>query len=208
MNFFPRHIFSGKSLNVSYDGICFEADKYCIKFGQKIKLQTCFYDGDYIFNATGNIRWMNINDDLPGSMNIGVKLIKTNHYNIWCRKVDAALSLNRLNDIQPNSYYVDSVLPPPAWETVYGPVKFTGKGFGKKDYIKTIEFGNTFLSGDKVIIQGKSFEVFKSGGWIKYEGSDEITIKSNNKSGYIGVKANKGQVITVEVRRLGDLPGI
>ena len=207
-NFFQRHSFSGKSLNVSYDGICFETNNNCLEVGQKIKLRTRFCDGDYFFKSTGNIRWMNINDDLPGSMNIGVKLIKTSYYNIWCRKVDATLSLIRLNDIQPNSCYVDTVLPPPAWETIYGPVEFTGKGFGKKEYIKTIEFGNAFLSGDKVIIKGESFEVFKSGRWIKYEGSDEITIKSKDKSGYVGVKANKGQVITVEVKRLGDLQSI
>ena len=208
LNFFQRYSFSGKSLNVSYDGMCFETSNTCLEVGQNIKLGTCFYDGDYLFKATGNIRWMNRNDDFPGSMNIGVKFIKTSYYNIWCRKVDTALSLNRLHNIQPVSCSGDTVLPPPAWETVDGPVEFKGKGFGKKDYIKTVEFGNNFLSGDKVIIKGESFEVFKSGEWIKYEGRAEIIHKSKATSGYLGVKTNKGQVITVEVKRLVDLPSI
>ena len=208
MNFFQRYSFLGKSLNVSYDGICFKTSSNCLEVGQKIKLGTCFYDGDYLFKATGNVRWMNINDDPPGSMNIGVKLIKTSYYNIWCRKVDAALSLNRLHDIQPISCNADAVLPSQAWETVYGPVEFKGKGFGKKNYIKTVKFGNNCLSGDKVIIKGESFEVFKSRGWVKYKGNAEIIPKSNVTSGYIGVKTDKGQVITVEVKRLGDLQSI
>ena len=103
LKFFPRYSFLGKSLNVSYDGICFEAIINCLKVGQNINLRTCFYDGDYLFKATGNIRWMDINDDFPGSMNIGVKFIKTSKYHIWCRNVDKALSLDRLHDIKPTS---------------------------------------------------------------------------------------------------------
>ena len=102
-DFFQRYSFSGKSLNISHDGICFETNINSLEVGQKIKLVTCFYDGDYLFKATGDIRWMKINDDFPKSMNIGVKLIKTSKYNLWCKKVDSALSLKRLQDIQPIS---------------------------------------------------------------------------------------------------------
>ena len=103
LNTFQRYSFSGKSINISHEGICFESSINSLEVGQNIKLATNFYDGDYLFKATGNIRWMNKNDDFPGSTKMGVRLIKINNYDKWCRKVDTALAFSRLHDIPPVS---------------------------------------------------------------------------------------------------------
>ena len=101
--FFQGYSFKGESLNISYDGMCFETKLNGLKVGQEIKLETCVCEGDCIFRMKGKICWINSNDNFPRSMNVGVKLIKTRRYDLWRRRVDKMLSLARLSDIEPFS---------------------------------------------------------------------------------------------------------
>jgi tetratricopeptide (TPR) repeat protein len=96
---------------------------------------------------------------------------------------------------------VDAVFPPPTWKTVFGPKKYTGNGFGKKDYIKTAEYGKDILYGDKTVVTGNTFKV-DNNGWQDYSTKYEGISKSTETGVYLGVMAAKGEKFTVEVQRL------
>lgn len=85
---FQNHSFEGQSLDISYDGLCIKTNANGFKAGQKLKLSAWRYKGDFPIKATGKICWTDSNNDTPGSLNIGIKLIRTRHYSLWCEIVD------------------------------------------------------------------------------------------------------------------------
>ena len=92
---FQSHFFEGQSLNMSYDGLCIKTRSNGFKAGQNIQLGTRLYKGDFLLKARGKICWVNSDLESPDSVNIGIKLIKTRHYNLWCKRVDEALSITK-----------------------------------------------------------------------------------------------------------------
>ena len=92
---FRSHFFEGQSLNLSYDGLCIQTKSNGFKTGQNVKFGTRLYKGDFLLKAKGKICWVNSNFESPESINIGIKLIKTRHYNLWCKRVDEALSITK-----------------------------------------------------------------------------------------------------------------
>ena len=98
-NLFQRHTFEGKIKNISYNGLCIKTSPNGFRVDQKIRFGTWLYEGDFLLKAVGKICWINSNNDSPETMNIGIELIRTRHYNQWCRRVDRALSLAKPHDM-------------------------------------------------------------------------------------------------------------
>ena len=97
--------------------------------------------------------------------------------------------------------------PPPAktWQTVYGPKEFTGIGYKKGEFgdggIRTVQYNQDMIYGDKVIITGKSFEVWR-GQWKKYNERVEIINKNSNGHGFLFARASLNKKITIAIKRL------
>ena len=90
---FQSHSFEGHSLNLSYDGLCIQTSSNGFKAGQKLRFGTSLYKGDFSLKARGKICWVSSHDSSEGTINIGVKLMRTRHYDLWCKRVDEALLL-------------------------------------------------------------------------------------------------------------------
>jgi len=97
--------------------------------------------------------------------------------------------------------FIDAVFPPPTWKTLFKQ-EYNGNGYGKKDYIRTAEFGKDVQKGDKIIVTGTSFEVWDLGEWKKSTGKFETITQNTKKGVFVGVKTSKGEKFIVQVQRL------
>ncbi|MFC1531950.1 PilZ domain-containing protein [Thermodesulfobacteriota bacterium] len=93
MKLFQSHPFEGQSQNLSYDGLCIKANTNSFKVGQKVKLKTRLYKNDFSIKARGKICWVGSKNDSQGPINIGIKLTRTRHYSLWCKRVDEEFSI-------------------------------------------------------------------------------------------------------------------
>jgi tetratricopeptide (TPR) repeat protein len=98
---------------------------------------------------------------------------------------------------------VDIEVPAPGWVTVFKQ-EYMGKGMNDEDgVIMTPHFGTDVKPGERIVITGKEFQ-FLEEVWKNYKGSFEIISKSMATDKIIGIRAKKGERITMEVQKLID----
>ena len=98
---------------------------------------------------------------------------------------------------------VDQAAPPPAWRTVLKD-SYVGKGMNDEDgMITTPRFGTQIKPGDRIIVTGREFQFLKDR-WETHAGSFETINKSAEEDRMLGLRAPRGERITLEVVRLVD----
>ena len=81
--------FQGETLDVCYDGLCIKVDDTNgFKVGQKVKIKTMLYPGDFSIKAQGIIRWVNTIEIPNLHINMGVQLTNISRYRLWCKKIE------------------------------------------------------------------------------------------------------------------------
>jgi tetratricopeptide (TPR) repeat protein len=98
---------------------------------------------------------------------------------------------------------VDQAVPPPVWITVFRQ-EYVGKGMNDQDgVIMTPYFGIDIKPGDRIVIMGKEFQ-FLEEVWKTHKGSFEMISKLTAANKMVGIRAQRGEIITLEVQRLID----
>lgn len=86
---FRRHLFQGKTRDISYEGLCVKVDSSNgFKVGQKVKLKTRLYPGDFFIKVLGRVCWVNELHDPEWPINIGVKLTNMRFYGLWVERIE------------------------------------------------------------------------------------------------------------------------
>jgi tetratricopeptide (TPR) repeat protein len=97
----------------------------------------------------------------------------------------------------------DQAVPPAVWKTVFKE-EYTGKGMNDEDgVIMTPRFGTEVKPGDRIVIAGKEFQ-FLDNGWQTHRGSFETISKSMAADKMVGIRAERGEKVILEVQRLID----
>jgi tetratricopeptide (TPR) repeat protein len=100
---------------------------------------------------------------------------------------------------------IDAIIPPPTWQTVFGPTKFTGNGMGENEFVTTVQCGKDYNNGDRIKIQGSrnDYLVWNDGKWQipQKDGSYTVNPKSHKSGGAIGVRFPKGETFKISVDR-------
>lgn len=97
----------------------------------------------------------------------------------------------------------DQALPPPVWTTVFRQ-EYAGRGMSDEDgVILTPYLGREVKPGDRIVVTGKEFQFFEDG-WKTHTGTYETTGASPAADGRVGIRAGRGEPVTLEVQRLMD----
>ncbi len=97
----------------------------------------------------------------------------------------------------------DQAVPPPAWNTVFKE-EYVGRGMNDEDgLIMTPRFGTEVKPGDRIVVTGKEFQFFEDG-WKTHTGSFETTSRSLAVDTRVGIRAKRGESVTLEVQRSTD----
>ena len=84
---FHSHIFQGKTLDVSNEGLCIKVDNSKVfKVGQEVKLKTWLYGDDFL-EARGRVCWVHGLPDPDWPINMGVKIIRMRNDALWIERV-------------------------------------------------------------------------------------------------------------------------
>jgi len=84
---FHSHIFQGKTLDVSNEGLCIKVDNSKVfKVGQEVKLKTWLYGDDFL-EARGRVCWVHALPDPDWPINMGVKIIRMRNDALWIERV-------------------------------------------------------------------------------------------------------------------------
>jgi hypothetical protein len=98
---------------------------------------------------------------------------------------------------------VDQIVPPPVWKTVFKE-EYAGKGMNDEDgVIMAPRFGTDVKAGDRIMVSGKEFQFFEDG-WKTHRGSFETISRSPAIGKIVGIRANRGERVTLEVQRTID----
>ena len=86
---FKSHPFTGKIKDMSYEGLCLKVDRADgLQPGQRVKLKTRLFKGDFSLKLSGIIRWVGARRDQDQPVDIGVKLTRIGHYGLWCDRIE------------------------------------------------------------------------------------------------------------------------
>jgi hypothetical protein len=86
---FHSYLFQGKTRDVSYEGLCIKVDSSNgFKVGQKVKLKTRLYPGDFLLKARGRVCWVHGLPDPEWPVNMGVKMTHTRRYGLWVERIE------------------------------------------------------------------------------------------------------------------------
>ena len=97
----------------------------------------------------------------------------------------------------------DQAVPPPVWSTVFKEV-YVGTGMNDEDgAIKTPHFGTEVKPGDRIVVTGREFQFFEDG-WKMHTGSFETISRSSAADKSVGIRARRGESVTLEVQRSID----
>ncbi len=97
----------------------------------------------------------------------------------------------------------DQTVPQPVWNTVFKE-EYVGRGMNDEDgAIMTPHFGTEVKPGDRIVVTGKEFQFFENG-WKTYTGSLETTAGPSAVDTRVGIRAKRGELVTLEVQRSID----
>ena len=92
--FFRSHKFEGETEDVSVDGLCINvAVPNGFSKGQKIKLRTRLYKGDFLIKATGVVRWADTRNRPEGPIRMGIELRGVGHPSHWYKRIEDEIVL-------------------------------------------------------------------------------------------------------------------
>ena len=84
---FHSHIFQGKTLDMSNEGLCIKVDSSKVfKVGQEVKFKTWLYGDDFL-EARGRVCWVHGLPDPDWPINMGVKIIRMRNDALWIERV-------------------------------------------------------------------------------------------------------------------------
>ena len=86
---FKTYPFTGEIKDMSYEGLCLKIDRADgLQPGQRVKLKTRLFKGDFSLKLAGIVRWVGARSDPDQPVDIGVKLTRIGHYGHWCERIE------------------------------------------------------------------------------------------------------------------------
>jgi tetratricopeptide (TPR) repeat protein len=131
--------------------------------------------------------------------------VRLDHGLSLLRRAQAATGEERRKLKEQSLRYVsremaDQAVPPPVWTTVFRE-EYAGRGLNDEDgVIMTPRFGEEVRQGDRIVVIGKEFQLFEDG-WKTHTGTYETIGKSPMNDSRVGIRARRGEMITLEVQR-------